>query len=458
MHLILGLLFVTLLPAIVVASDNPVYHWQCDVDLPEMTATTPVGIPLDSHFFHATRDGWPDVRVRDDHNDSVAFLIRTARDFKTTTTRQTWAAEQNAAKVDAAIGLQVDLTLRDKDSLPQGIRIITPLRDFEHQVRVEVSSDGQSWTSAGPATLIFDYSRFVDARNDLVPLPSGDHRHFRLTVEDVTAEQESQLLELHRQLSGSKETSRTESTTVNRRPFRIDRIEFYRDNSKAVSDRTQTTDYPSTHSGVTEREKQQQTVLTFDTQREPITQITINTSAENFSRAATIEVESEDLNGKTSWRHLAKGTLTRFSVGTIQRDERTLSIPESRAIHYRVLIENRDSPPLSISGVELRGPLYELTFLASPHQKLTVEYGSPDAKAGRYDVAALQASLSQEQPVTLANWSSPRENQSAPANQVQTVKIWNDRRFLIGSIVALTVLLAWGLFRAAKRIETPPSA
>ena len=453
---VIVLCFMPLVVAPVVAEDGPRYRWQRDVELPEIADTTIVGIPLDSHFFMETRDGWPDVRLKNNSDQSVAFLIQTAYDLKSRTVRQTWPAQNLAAKVDATTGLHVELALRENDPLPTGIRIITPLRDFEHQVRVEASADVNSWTSAGPPTLIFDYSRYVDARNDFVPIKSGTHRRFRLTIENVTAEQESLLLDLHRRLRGANEIDRTENTTIVRRPFRIDRVEFYRDDETAVSSHQQRAKYSTLNFVVAPREKDHQTLLTFETRREPITEIKVVTESENFSRSATVETEVEDINGKLVWQSISKGTLTRFSVGSIQSQELGLSIPESHSSRYRVLIENRDSPPLSISGVELSGPRYELMFLASPAQKFTLHYGSPDAKAGHYDTAALQASLSAGSTRVTATPGSPSENQNVPADQKPRWAPWNDSRVLLGGIVTLTLLLGWGLYMAGKRIE--PSA
>ena len=436
-----------------VAESAPVYRWQRDVQLPEISETTLIGIPLDSHFFIETRSGWPDVRLKNSSDQPVAFLIQTAWDLKSRTVRQTWPAQNLAAKVNATTGLQVELALRQNDPLPTGIRIITPLRDFEHQVRVESSADGNSWTSAGPPSLIFDYSRYVDARNDFVPLRSGNHRRYRLIIDDVTAEQESLLLDLHRRLRGANEIDRTENTTIIQRPFRIDQVDFYRDDEMSVSSHQQRTTYPTSNFVVTEHEKDHQSVLTFDSMREPITEIKVITDSENFSRSATVEAEVEDVYGKLAWQLISNGTVTQFSLGSIKRQELILSIRESHASRYRVLIDNRDSPPLAISGVELSGPLYELMFLASAAQKFTLQYGSPDVKAGHYDTAALQASLSQGSTRITATLDSPRENQNVPANQSPRWVPWNDTRVLLSGIVALTLLLGWGLYTAGKRIE-----
>src|SRR2546426_439852 len=66
----------------------------------------------------------------------------------------------------------------------------------------------------------------MDVGNHQLALPQNRYAHFRITIRDVTSNQESELLELTRRLQGGKETERVERTAVERRPFRIDRIDF----------------------------------------------------------------------------------------------------------------------------------------------------------------------------------------------------------------------------------------
>ena len=445
------LTLITLSPADAKAG-LPEFQWGREIDLPEISKTTLVGIPLDSHFFEFTRENWPDVRLKDTNGDAIGWSIQTAKTGKPRTIRRFWPVEKLTARVSEA-GLQVEFELAAKDPLPSGVRILTPLRDFEHQVQRESSLDGQSWVTAGSAGVIFDYSRHVDARNDLVPLSSGDHRRFRLTITDLTAEQDSLMLELQRRLQGSEEVDRTERTLIARRPFRIDQIQFYRDELQAEQRDVQSKVYPAIQFGSRLKTKEHQTILEFGSRREPITEIKIITKAENFSRAVT--VEAEDVNENTEWRAVASGTLTRFDVGTIHREEVTSSFPEHRCGKYRVIIENRDSPPLDVTGVELSGPVYELAFLASPGQKAILEYGSFEAKAGQYDKAALQAVLAEGLPATQVSMQDPHENSNAPKTAFWMP--WNDTRVLVGSVIVLTLMLAWGLFGASRRLSNLPA-
>lgn len=440
------LTLLSLLPC--AAADAPGFRWQRDVSLPEITETTAVAVPLDEPFYAATRDRWPDVRLYDSKGNIVSFLIRVATETKSRTDRQTWVAEQTIARLEVEGALVVELALREKEPQPTGLRIVTPLRDFEHQVRVETSADGTTWVSAGPPGVIFDYSRFVDARNDTVPFTAGNHRRFRFLIADVTAEQESQLLELHRRLRGGAEEERTERTTIARLPFRVDRVEFYRDKIHTQATEPRRNTYELARFTQTEDEKERRTLVAIEAGRQPVTEIRVRTEDKNFSRRVTIEAEFEDASGLRKTETL--GTLTRFAVGSLQRDELTLKIPESRATRYRLVIENGDNLPLVISGIGLSGPLYKLLFLASPAEKYRLDYGSPDAEPGRLDTAALEAALNEEPPKVAGTLADARENLSAPLARWRP---WNDPNVLICAIVLLTLLLGWGLWRAGRRMD-----
>lgn len=430
--------------------------WMREIETPPIKAATLVAVPLDLHFYANTRTGWPDVRVVNSQGDAQGFVIRQVRESKDRLVRTFWTAEQTSAKVDDERGLTIELALREKEPIPQGIRIVTPLKDFERQIHVESSLDGTTWESTGPPTLIFDYSQYVNARNDLVPFAANHRRRFRLIVNDLTTEQESHLLELHRRLQGKQEVARTEQTIINRRPFRVDRVEFYHEEHKIDAGKPELVSDPVKQFQVTEDDKLHQTIVTIPAERQPVTQIRILTDNENFSRFATIEAESlDDVGGHV--RHKFTGTLTQFSIGTIQKNETTLSLDETTAIHFRVLIENRDSTPLKITGVELAGPKHELIYLASPGAELHLEYGSPDVEAGRFDTGAIQAALAEHHSMVAGELRPPRDNPHS--TQIRGPwKPWNNVWLLGGGLLLLVALLGWGLYQASLKITPPPAS
>ncbi|HEY1067574.1 MAG TPA: hypothetical protein VGE52_15735 [Pirellulales bacterium] len=441
--------------------DAPAYRWVRDVTLPMLSETSLLAAPLDSHFYQATRDGWPDVRLRTEDGGAAAFLIRATTETTQRTVRKTWTSQQTNARLDPDGTLHLELALRDDESPPLGLRIITPVRDFERQVHVETSLDGQTWTAAGGPVIVFDYSRIVDVRNDVAPFPAGAARKYRVSIAGVTVEQESQLIELHRRLRNDVEEFRDERSRIERQPFRIDAIEFYRDESLAQPGERRLQDFEVSPVVASRDETNLRSFFEFDGRREPITQLRFEVNGENFSRAVIVEGRDGQPGAASDsaepWRTLTHGTLTRFAVGSLRREQLTLPIPESRCTKYRLTVEDGDSPALPISGAAPRGPAYELLCLGSPGKPLQLEYGSPSTSAGRYDSAALEAALAAGLVPLSAGLGPPQPNGLAAPPAVEPPwRWWNDVRALTAAIVVLAAFLGVSLFVAARQVADPP--
>lgn len=443
------------LTAIAVAAEAR-FLWTRPIELPAVGEVSLVAVPLDSAVYGATRDGLPDLRTQGIDGKPVAMLLRKATATKDRAVRKTWPATIGAATMRDDGGLTVEWSLQQDDPAPQGLRILTPLRDFEHQVRVEASADGKTWAPIAPPTVIFDYSQYVDARSDSVAIEPGDRRSFRITVDDVTAEQQSQLLALERHLRGGEEIDRRERTKVERRPFRIDGVQFYRQDVEAQVTGEQTTVYPATDVRVTRDEKESRTIVTFRSNREPITQLSLVTPAENFSRPVTLSAEIADRHGKAAWRPIATGNLSRFRFQSLHREALALDLSETRSGRYQLVIDDRDNAPLEVRGVQLKGPIYEVVLLAGPEDTMELLYGSAQAAAASYDTAAIAASLAEGFRPVAATLGEARPDARAPEPEAWLA--WNDKRLLVGVIVALTILLGWGLYRAGRRIDLTPNA
>jgi hypothetical protein len=351
---------------------------------------------------------------------------------------------------------------RDQVGPVDGISIDTPLRNFEQQVRVYASGDGQDWQPVSPPTVIFDYSRFADVRSVQVPITPTTARHFRLVIDNVTAEEAAQLQELSRHFQGTKEIDRTDRTVIDRRPFRVDRIILHRRVVETETTGAQHTQYPTTDFRTVQDPEHQQTLLEFTSHGEPLSTVRLVTDETNFSRAASLQIAESGRSAESErarWQTVAGATLVRFSIGSVDKNELSIRCPEQRGRRYRLVVENEDSPPVSFSGVEVEGPEYELVFLAVPGQSVTLDYGWPDAAARSYDTAAIQAGLGAGGPIAHAELAEPIENLSAAKSPGWNFGSMLANPWVVGGLIAgLSVILGWGLYRAARRIDVPPAA
>jgi hypothetical protein len=123
-----------------------------------------------------------------------------------------------------------------------------------------------------------------------------------------------------------------------------------------------------------------------------------------------------------------------------------------------IVIDDRDSPPLEVSGIKAEGNVYEVVYLAGPDGHNQLLYGSADAEPASYDTVALQELLRERFRPAQAELGAQL---SRPGNGVSSAFPWskllNNPRLLGGVITLLVIVLGWGLYRAIKRMDKLPS-
>jgi hypothetical protein len=435
---------------------EPAFQFSKEIKAPPLKQEELLAVPLDSEVFAATRDGFPDLRLADAAGKPVPYLLRKVQTTRARPVRTTWPARQPAARPLESGGLEIVVELGEKDPHPNGLTLVSPLRNFEQRVRVYGSADGRAWEPIGEDTAIFDYSRYMDVRSVSVPFPETARRHFKIAIDDVTAEQQSELLSLTRRLRGAEETERTEQVMVDRRPFRIDRVDFWREVHEERATGDEKTTYPIAAHRVTQDSDKQQTIVHVDTQRQPVTSFELETPDRNFSRHAVIEAEIAQ-GVKKSWQRLGEATLSRVDFKNLKREELSISFPESRHAHYRIIIDNRDSPPLAVTEIKAEGDLYEALYLAAPGRQDQLLYGSLDADPPKYDTAAIEELLrSGFRPARAELGAEGTAKATGEPEKLKWAKLANNPVLYGGLIAILVILLAWGLYHAMKRVDKLP--
>lgn len=439
------------------AADDGAFQYSRVVKAPALKQEELLAIPLDSDVFAATQDGLVDVRLLDAEGKAVPYLLRKRQTTRARAVRTTWPAPKPSVQPldDGGLEIIVQFDEDRKRPHPNGLTLVSPLRNFKQRVRVFTAADGEQWEPAGEETVIFDYSRFMDARSDSVAFPESDRRNFRIIIDDVTLEQESELLAFTRRTQGGEEVERTEQATVDRRPFRIERIDFWREVAQERVTGDEKAPSPVADFRVEEDREKQRTIIQVDTRREPLTSLRLETSDRNFSRHADVEVERVE-GVQRSWRKIGEATLSRVDFRNLKREELSITFPESRHALHRIVIENRDSPPLKVSGVVAERNVYEVVYLAGPDRRDHLVFGDPDAERAAYDTAAIEELLRSGVQPTEAELGTVGSGVGKPS-AVKWSKLIGNPLVLGGIVVVLVIVLGWGLYRATQRIDTLPS-
>lgn len=442
-------------PAIARAEELPALRWSRAIVAAVKTPDELVSVPLDRDIFAGTRDGFPDLRVIGPESQGVPYLIRKATQSEFRTVRKTWRASNLSGQPREGQGLELRVTLDKDDPQPDGLSVITQLKNFEQRVQVFGTVPGAEEMRLVSEKLIFDYSQYMDLRRLDVPLPKNACRQFRILIDALTVNQESQLLDLTRRLRGTEEADRSERTTIERRPFKIDRIEFWGE-SKLLEHKSEIEAAAAVVMGeVSQDSEKRQTVIEIRSQREPLTGLKLECASRNFSRHASVQIATAR-GVQTNWREIGQATVSRFAIADIKEEHLAIRFPEQRHATYRIVIDNRDSPALEVTQVAGIGPVYEALFLAKPQATFELRYGSDTAELPQYDTAALLLAVNRGLAPLKATLADQQTAAPGGADPVNFKSIINNPIVLGVVICALMGLFGVFLFKASKRIGELP--
>ena len=455
--LFVGLLLSCLVvgPALCGAAEEPI-PFQFYKDVPAVAAEEDspiVAAVVDSRIYFTAREGFPDLRVLDSQGAEIPFLLEKATASRHDTVRTTCPSEVVSLKEREDHGIEIHLRLDKKARAAAGFTVSTPLRDFERRIVVQGSVDGNDWEPLVADGLVFDYSRYMDVSSREIKLPKNRHRQFKIVIQDVTDEQQSSLTKLTRRISDGRETERTESTTVRRRPFRMDRIEFWSEEGVKQYKGDRKSEYAIVELERTDKEKDKQTVITLTTQREPLTSFTLETTSRNFSRGAVVEVPVER-GVRTDWVEIGRATLSVIDIGAFNREHLEIGFSERREGQFRIVIDNQDNPPLEITNVKAEGNVYRMVFFAPETETCRVYYGSDVAKLPNYDTAAVLARSKKGYLAAEVQLGAEIANTAFAEPPGLAIRKLLGSPIFLGAVICIVVAaLTWILFRAGLRID-----
>jgi hypothetical protein len=339
----------------------------------------------------------------------------------------------------------------------EGIRLDTSLTNFEHRVTVEKRRDDDTWQTLVEDALIYDYTQYMDVQNTEIPFPQdlkqGSGGTYRVRIRDVTQEQQSQFREIRSLIRKGNEEEREEAWIVNRQPFRIEQLEFWYDIESVTSSKPQRIDYPLAITGISQDKQSKATVVELETEREPITQITLRTTDTNFSRKVSLWEIPPSADQKP--RLLVCKTLSQFDIGAIKRKDTTLALSDFRCRKYRIEIDNGDSPALSDISLTASGWIYAAAFLGRPGESYQLAYGKAFQEEPRHDVAAIEAALRAS--ILPVSGSLSEARPFTPPTPLPRGNAWLSNPWLgLLVITLLVILLGFGLYQAAKRLDRIP--
>ena len=416
-------------------------------------------VTLDADLYAASRDDLGDLRVFQ-ASRAVPHLAERVSETRSRTVRDSQPARKLSLHEDAANRLEVVFELLGDHPRADLLEIVTPLRDYERGLRISASPDGKAWTVLTPEAQVFDYTRYMDIAQREAPFPATTGRFIKLEIFQADDAKTAPILELTREFRKGQAEGEIQKTSVEKRPFRMDDVRFWRTRVVEEFKADVKQDYPVAGFTVRRDEQEKSTVVEVKTRREPLTALRLATDSTNFCRPVAVQIRRSGRGEWAAapgagWRTLATGTCSDLSFRTIHRSALAVEFSETRAADYRLVIQDGDNPPLHVTGVTGSGNVYRAVFLAESATPHTLYYGAPTVPPPVYDAAAVLGQLRSE--FRPAAWTAGPEmkNPDYRPDGRGGIRAFFARRLVFGLILGLVVAaLTWALIRAVRQTES----
>jgi len=330
-----------------------------------------VEFPIEPEVFDGAREDLADLRIIDDEVAEAGYVIRAAEGKRTRVPlevelyNRTFVPGQEAS-VTADFGAMV---------LKNHIEVDTPGVAFLRKVLIEGSDDGAEWKRIRDDAFLFRIgggtSQVFEKR--AIDLPGTDHRYLRITVR-----------------RGEDDPEKIEISGVF--AFRI------------VEEPAETADVPLSMGEPARDPEERITEIPIDLRFRnlPLREIALDVSDANFfrrlrilgrqdaTRILTRRVEDgppEEERVEVPWIAVAEGAIYRFLAAGEEEASLRIDLAGARYRHLLLRIEDRDDPPLHVTGAHVTRVIRYAAFVAKPERIYRLFFGNVEAARPSYDIA-----------------------------------------------------------------------
>ncbi|MDR1144991.1 MAG: DUF3999 domain-containing protein [Verrucomicrobiales bacterium] len=447
--LALNLLLAAAIVASSAAAELKLFRYQADLS-GDRADDAPAVVTLTADLIRHTHDNFADLRVFDDTNREIPYVIY-GQTMPGESRRQ---ASLEPVKYEALADGGERITYQRPATLPgiDGLAVTVSGGDFEKIIQVETSDDQTAWQPLATCP-IFDYSSRINLRNTSLDIPPTAARYLRLTISGdqpaaarPAADDENVVLKYQDlEFRGSRSTN---PATAAKPPRLVTGVTAWHGNT---TQELQVTDHaPLTVSGQAVN-RDGDTVIDLGETNLPLINVSLEIGDKYFMRQVRVEAATGQKDAP--WRPIASGAIYRFPAVNNPAGDRPntrtgIQLDGQQYPRLRLVISNRDNPPLTVNAVTGVYPRRNLYLWPAPARRYVILCDAAGLRAPRYDLPAVlpehSPALANAVPWTL---SAPQPNPAAAgkyeppvvsdANTVTPAQLWLFR--------GLMVLLAAGL-------------
>ena len=353
LQLFLILYLFTAMPAL---ADFSVSGWKyfkpIDVNRPG-----PQRLQLDKESFSSLSKDLRDLRVIADNSDEVPYKI-VVEEERRISDRFSFQLKilNNAYTPGQYQQFIVDFGPRDKTVPHNYIEIFTQEKNFQKQVEISGSDDGENWQLIKSDGYIYDYSDTrgnFRAQNTTLNYPLSTFQYLRIRI-------------------------------FSEKPFQVNGASVY----KEVKEDAKETIFDV---GFTQRDDASSgySYLTLDLGQDglPTRELLLFTNNKNFDRPLSLSAFASDPS-KTAQEAvgLGSGYIFRYNTNSFKGENLSISYRETSSRYIVVTIFNGDDKPIQFTGAQVKGILRSIVFEAQANTNYRLYYGNDRSRRPTYDI------------------------------------------------------------------------
>jgi hypothetical protein len=397
-------------------------------------------VPLNGHILEKCSAGLQDIRLFDAARKEVPLVV---------------IAEDRPAETSETYPLEITGFSREGSSqiitmkLPEKHRAITLInltiadRDFKKKARLEGSNDSRKWAILAD-DVIYDFSSQIDLRKTKLSFSRSDYRWYRLRLvdEQPTGNPQTAIRLKYEGLDFSVNGLQKKELRINSMDAR----------TTSTQERHLVFDEAVLDDIVRSQDKDGNTVIIIKTGL-PLDRLRLEVTNPYYFR--TVGLYASESGKDDTWQLVTQETIYRFPVFSGQHETKNqIYCPTQKRGHYKIVIENKNSPPLEVKSVIASWVRKNLYFVAlSTAGTHSLCFGNPSTTRPDYDLARFLNvnTLSQHAFETLATLQLKENANYKPAmtggQRAQIEKI------ILRTVVVLLVIgLGFWLYTLMKKV------
>jgi hypothetical protein len=414
---------------------------------------------MDEEVFDATDDDYSNMRVFDSRDRETPFLVRIASKTKPVVTEK--QIDMAAISFEPLSSNTIEIVVENKtaEATPSAVVIVTKQKNYEKQVTVSGSRDRNVWTILASNVPIFDYSRYMDLSNNKVEMSISRFRYYKVEIANFAEWRLSPLLSIVREKRGDEIARDMEASTLITEDFRIEEVKFLEKKESIVEGEKVLRQYAVHNLMVTGDLKNQETIVTIDAQRQPLTSLTIFARDPNFSRTVEVygsnEKETAQKSGRRPredrWEHITSSVVSMIVTGGFTHERKTIELGRACRYHrYKIVVHNMDNPPLAVYGMKAEGEIHEALFFCDPARTYRLLYGVKEIDAPRYDIAAVLENKTAGTDADVFSLSAGHPNPKMDQKKAESQPVVSNRTLITGAVLLMVATLLWLITVALK--------